>query len=150
MDAQPASVRRSTAAGGGIELHLHQVRHQVHDVDLEALLEQAARGLQAEQAAADHRRPRDCWAYARDRLAVVERAEDEHAGLVSSPSPCSQALDRRHEGHAAGGDHERVVGLDDRRRRADAPCAARAVDRASTRHARVQRDAVLARTRRAG
>ena len=55
-EAQPAQRAQQHPAGRGIELHLHQVRHQVDDVDLEALLEQAARGLQAEQAAADHRR----------------------------------------------------------------------------------------------
>ena len=41
-------------AAGRIELHLHEMPGEVHDVDLAAVVEEPARRLEAEQAAADH------------------------------------------------------------------------------------------------
>ena len=42
-------------AAGGVELRVHQVLAEMDDVHLAAMVHQAARRLQPEQAAADHR-----------------------------------------------------------------------------------------------
>ena len=44
------------ARGGAIQLALHEAVHEMHDGDFHALLEQAVRGLETEQAAADDHR----------------------------------------------------------------------------------------------
>ena len=58
-------------AGHVVELALHQPRHQVHHGDLHAAQHQAVRGLQAEQAAADH-----------DRVLVLRRCRDHRVGAA--------------------------------------------------------------------
>ena len=68
--------------GVAIELHLHQVLHQVHHVDLEAAARQAARRFEAEQAAADHRGRLHVGGAGQHALAVLEGAEDVDAVLV--------------------------------------------------------------------
>ena len=66
LDAEAIHRRSQHRARRVVELHLHQVAHQVHDVHLDVELQQAARGLEAEQAAADHRgAARDAAAYSR-------------------------------------------------------------------------------------
>src|SRR5262249_36883566 len=66
----------------GVELNLHQMRHQVHDVNLRVQTEQAARRLQSEQAAADHSRTPAAPGVIHYRLAIVERAKNEDALFV--------------------------------------------------------------------
>ena len=85
-----------------IELPLHQRRHQVHDGHLAALHLETARGLESEQAAADHDRFGVGPERAHQLARVVERAEREHAVLV-------EPLDRRHPRRAAGREQQRVV-----------------------------------------
>ena len=101
--------------GVAIELHLHQVLHQVHHADLEAAARQAARRFEAEQAAADHRGRLHVGGTGQHALAVLERAEHVDAVLVRSGAVRrigrGQVLERRHERHRAGGDDQRVVGL---------------------------------------
>ena len=55
-DAQVFHLRLQVAAAVGIELPLHQRRHQVHDGDVAALHLQPARGFEPEQPAADDHR----------------------------------------------------------------------------------------------
>ena len=52
-DAELLHLAEQVVAAVGIELPLHQRRHQVHDRDVAALHLQPARGLEAEQPAAD-------------------------------------------------------------------------------------------------
>ena len=80
-------------------------------MDLDVEVEQAAGGLQAQQAAADHRgAARPCGVVA-DGGAVVERAEHEDAAAVAAGLG-EQAFHRRDKRRAAGGDDQLVVGLD--------------------------------------
>ena len=93
-----------------IELLLHQMRGRVDHVHLAAVVEQAARRFQPQQAAADHRRLRlRLLRAAGDAVAVVEGAEAEDAGLAACRRLVEDACDRRDEGAAAGGDQQRVV-----------------------------------------
>ena len=73
--------RRSTSAGAGIELRLHQMRHQMNDVRLEAPVQKAAGRLQSEQPSANDGGASRRRGAAHDALAVVERAKHEHAVL---------------------------------------------------------------------
>ena len=85
-----------------IELPFHQRRHQVHDGDVAALDLQAARGLEAEQAAADHHRLH-AGSGALQQLAACRRASGRRRrSLVES-------RDRRLERRAAGREQQRVV-----------------------------------------
>ena len=98
-------------AGRGIELRVHDVRHEVHDVHVDVAVEQTACGLEPEQAAADdHRAPR----VARERhdpVAVVERTEDEDA-VAESAAFGDQAIHARDDRLAARRHHQRVVLVD--------------------------------------
>ena len=96
-----------------IELHLHQVCHEVHDGDLEAAARQAARRFEAEQAAADHRGRLRVGGAGEHALAVLEGAEDEDAVLAGRAVAGSvEAFSNGGtNGTRAGGDDQRVVGL---------------------------------------
>ena len=92
-----------------VDLHRHQPRRELHDVRRQAEQPQRARGLQAEQAAADHQPGPPALgvtaavsAAALMRVQVVERPVDEAAGQVG-------AGDRRHERVRAGREHQGVV-----------------------------------------
>ena len=91
--------------GAGVELALHEPVEQVHDGDRAALRGDPARGLEAEQAAADHRRATGIAGERRaaDRVAVLGAAERVHAGQVD-------AGDRRHQRLRPGREHEPVEG----------------------------------------
>ena len=54
VDAHRLHARSQDRAAGGVELHLHQMPGEVNDMDLAAVVEEPARRLQAQQAAADH------------------------------------------------------------------------------------------------
>ena len=97
-------------AAGRADLGVHQVRAGVHHVDLQAVGLQPAGGLQAEQAAADHHRPAVVvvLGVVDHPAGVVDRAEREDAGQQLAVVG-AQALDRRHERAAAGGDDQHVV-----------------------------------------
>ena len=68
LDAAALQILLQQVAGGGVELALHQVAHDVQDHDLHAAQAQAGGGLQPEQAAADHH-----------RLGLRQRRGVEHA-----------------------------------------------------------------------
>jgi hypothetical protein len=96
-------------AGGGIELHLHEMAGEVHDMDLAAVV-QAAGGFQAEQAAADHGSASALLGLGDDGAAVIDGAKAEHPRLDGA----IRAVDARHrrdEGAAAGRDQQLVVAL---------------------------------------
>jgi hypothetical protein len=107
-----------------VELRLHQVRHQVDDVDVQPRVDEAAGRFESEQAAADDRSATHPVHKREDTVAVVECAEDEDAAFerdVRGRSPRSpahgrghrrQPLDWRNQRLAAGGDDERVIWLD--------------------------------------
>ena len=103
--AQVLDLAEQVLPAVGIELPLHQRRRQVQHGDVAALHLQPARRLEAEQAAADHHRLHAWRRAPQDLAGVVERAERQHAASV-------QALDRRQERGAAGGQQQRVVGRD--------------------------------------
>ena len=102
------------AAGGGIELRVHQVRHQVDDVDLEAAFSRPrAASRPSSPPPMTTARVRDVSRAFEHAVAVVERAEDEDAVLERRRSSATQSVDRRHQRAAAGGDDQRVVRFDD-------------------------------------
>ena len=91
-------------AGAGVELALHQAVEQVDDGHRAALRGDAARRLEAEQAAADDGGVlRAADRRRADRLAVLGSAERVHARQVD-------AGDRRHQRLRAGREDELVVG----------------------------------------
>ena len=102
--SRPLQRRGEQRAGAGVELALHEAVEQVHDGDGAALGGDAARGLEAEQAAADDGGALDpaLGGGEADRVAVGGVAEGVHAGEVD-------ARDRRHERLRAGGEDELVV-----------------------------------------
>src|SRR5690606_8171723 len=75
-----------------------------HDLRLEAEQPQGARGLEAEEAAADDDAVPASFGAGLDRLEVLDGAVDEHAVEVG-------ALDGRDERGRAGGEDELVVGV---------------------------------------
>ena len=89
-------------AGRGIELALHQGRHEMENRDLHALGLQARRRLEPEQAAADDDGMPALPGRFEHLVDVVEVAVGDHARQ-------GRAGDRHHEGHRAGGDEEPVV-----------------------------------------
>ena len=116
-----------------VELALHQRRHQVHDRGLHALAGEARSRLEAEQAAADHHGVAAPCRRGKHRVDVVEVAEGDDAGQLGARNGNQDRL-------RAGGDEQRVVGLD--RAVLGANGARRAVDR-DDRLALAQRDLVL-------
>ena len=110
----PRSPARSSAAAPRVELALHQAVHEVHDRDRAAERGEPARGLEAEQAAADDRGAPCAARRGGDRRAVLGAAEDVDAVQVD-------ARDRRHERVASR--------CRARRGRSAAPCRRRASQR---------------------
>ena len=103
VDVEPQQRGREQRARAGIELTLHQPVEQVHDGHRAALRGDPARGLEAEQAAADHRGAGDA-ALRRgeaNRVAVGGVAERMHA-VEADPG------DRRHQRLRTGREHELV------------------------------------------
>ena len=97
--------------GERVELQLHQAVGEVDDGDLDAALAQAARGLEPEQAAADH----DGGAGAappRRGSRACRRASGTRTRRALEPG------DRRQPRRGAGGEHERRRRRASRRRRA--------------------------------
>ncbi|BDH56625.1 hypothetical protein MTP03_15640 [Tsukamurella sp. PLM1] len=95
-------------AAARVHLLRHQSRVDLHDVGAQAQGAERVRGLQSEQAAADHHADGAGVAGQRgvrvgaDRVQVVQGAVDVAAGQVVPRH-------RRHEGVRAGREHERVV-----------------------------------------
>ena len=139
-DAQPLDLLAQRPRARLVDLARHQPRGELDDVGLEAEVADRLGGLQAEQAAADHRRPRRRAGVGEDPLQVLDRAVDEHPLLVD-------AGDRRHERGRAGRQDDGVVLDLPALLRDDHP--ALAVDRGGP-VADVQRDAVFGVPRLAG
>jgi hypothetical protein len=99
------------AAGRAVELLLHEMRGEVDDMHLAAELQEPARGLEAQEAAADHHGLRPWPGRLHDAVRVVQRAEGEDAGPQSGALG-RHAGDGRDEGAAAGGDQQLVIGFD--------------------------------------
>ena len=81
VDVEAAQRRRQQRAGAGVELALHEPVEQVHDGHGAALRGDAARGLEAEQAAADDRRALDA------ALAAARRIASQSAGSRNGCTP---------------------------------------------------------------
>src|SRR5262249_15751249 len=88
------------------ELLDHQVRRDFDDCDLNPVAEQAAGGLQAEQAATDDGCALALLGVGADLVAVLQGAKDENAALPD-------ALDGRHQGPRDGCQAQDVVGFFD-------------------------------------
>jgi hypothetical protein len=71
LDAERAQRGRQQRGGARVELAFHQAIDQVHDRDRTAERGHAARGLEAEQAAADHRRAAGLRGACGDRRALL-------------------------------------------------------------------------------
>ena len=96
------------AAAGGVDLLLHEVGAEVDDGDVAAVGEQAAGGLEPEQAAADDDRLLARSGGGEHAVGVVDGAETVDARgerLVRLVQPGNG----RHERPRAGGDQQRVV-----------------------------------------
>ena len=106
-DAELLDVADQGRAARAVELHGHQPRRHLHDVGLQAELDERVGRLEPEQSPADHDAAGGGPAGGPDGLEVLDGAVDEAAVLVA-------ALDRRHERRGARGQHQRVVleGLD--------------------------------------
>ena len=87
LDAARLDSALQQMAGGGIELALHQGRHQMHDRDVHALRLEARGGLEPEQAAADDHGIAARLGGEQHRLHVVEIAVGEHAGKFMARAP---------------------------------------------------------------
>jgi plasmid stabilization system protein ParE len=132
-------LRLQDRASRRVELGFHEVLGQVDNVDLATVIEQAARRLQPEQPAADHRDALRLFGRGDDVVTVLDGAEREDAG----PQPAVRgvgALHRRDERAAARRDQQLVVAFERAVGGQDKP--RREVD---VRHPRagVQHDAVL-------
>ena len=102
LDAEGADAAFEQARRERVELELHEAVGEMDHRDLDAALAQAAGGLQAEQATADHHgAPRTGRGFA-DRAHVRQGAEREHARAM-------QAGDGRNPRRGAGGEHQVVV-----------------------------------------
>ncbi len=112
LDAQVLHRLLEYRAGLAVQLSVHQVAAQMHNVDRHALGQQTAGRFQAQQpAAADHRLGAGLGRF-HDHSAVVQRPEGENAGLESA-FLVVHASHRGHVGAAAGGDDQLFVGFDD-------------------------------------
>ena len=108
VDAEPHALdgAQQCRAAAVVDLHRHQPRGELHDVGDEPEPLQRARGLQAEQPAADHRTGPGL------RFRVLLDGEDVVDGAVDEAALRVLARDRRYEGVGAGGQHQDVVGED--------------------------------------
>ena len=84
-DAALVEIAAQQLAGGGVELALHQRRHQVHDRDRHAAPLQALGRFEPQQPAADHHRAR--CASPRPRSSPRHRRCRGRRGRRASPSP---------------------------------------------------------------
>jgi hypothetical protein len=108
-DAELLDALLEDGPGLGVELGVHQPRRGVHELDLQAVALQGARGLQAEQAAAHDHGPPAAAGGLEHGAGLVDGPEPEDAGQqVAVLAP--HALHRRDERVAAGGQHQVVVG----------------------------------------
>ena len=147
FNAQRLHASLEDRARRGIQLLLHQMAAQMNHADVQSEVLQAARGLQPQQAAADHRRASSfLHAHFGDFPAIVERAEHKHARLEAAIAHRG-AFHRRNERPAAGGDDQLVVRL---RLAVLAVNEFRAAQQTRRAFPGMQTDIVFVHTRRAG
>ena len=84
LDAAPLHDCFSRAAARPVELAFHQRVKDVHDRHIHALLEQAARGFEPEQSAADHDRLALCTRGLKHGVDVLQVAERDDAGQIAA------------------------------------------------------------------
>ena len=139
-DAARVEVAPQQFAGGGVELALHQRRHQMHDRDRHAAALQSPRRFEAEQPAADHHRaparratPRSSPRHRRCRGRRARRAGRAPGSAAPAASSRWRAAACRRRWQPPPASVTRLGGRIDRRRRI----------------AGDQPDAVFARTSRA-
>ncbi len=90
MNAEPLDGAPQDLAAGGVDLTRHEARRDLDDVGLEAEIAHRLGGLEPEQSAADDGRAARARRPGADRVEILDRAIDEHAGK-------RRARDRRHE-----------------------------------------------------
>ncbi len=88
--------RRRISPACGVELRVHRDARRGTSVDVADVVLQAARGLQAEQAAADHHGAFVLAGVPHHGAGVVERAEREDALVEAAAGPADPG-DRRDE-----------------------------------------------------
>jgi hypothetical protein len=110
-DAEGLDAPLEDRAGLGVELHVHQVGHGVHELDVQPVALQRPGGLQPEQAAAHDDGAPAAAGRGEHRPGLVDRAEAVDAGEQVAVVG-ADALHGRDERVAAGGEHQVVVGRD--------------------------------------
>jgi hypothetical protein len=111
VDADPERLHRTAqdVPTGRVQLHVHEVPHAMHHVDVDALLQQPAGCLEAQQATAHDDGPRGALGAGRDGRAVLESAEHEHA-VQQVAAGTGDPVHRRHNRDASCGEDQGVVG----------------------------------------
>jgi hypothetical protein len=141
LDAHGLHAGLEQGAADPVDLHLHEMPAEVHDVHLATVVDEATRGFESQEAAADHRGAAALLRLRHDAVAIVDAAEAEDP----RPHPAVGAVHAGHgwnEGAAAGRDQQLVVALADAARGDDG--LARAIDRVDPgARAGMQLDAVL-------
>ncbi len=94
--------------GWRVDLRLHQVRHQVHDVRLQAPVQKPASRLESKQSAADDRGALRVGSRTHDAVAIVQSPKHEDA-VLEAPILIPDMRDGWNHRGAAGRDDERVV-----------------------------------------
>ena len=71
--------RAQHCAGRAIELCIHQVLSEMHDMYRAAMVQQATRGLETQQAAADHAGVAAGFCRGPNRVAIIDGPKAENA-----------------------------------------------------------------------
>ena len=103
LDTQALDLLAEHPRPAVVNLARHQPRRKLDHVCLETEVADRLGGLQPEQAATDHRRPRRLARIGEDPLQVLDRAVDEDPLLV-------HARDARNKRSRTGRQHDGVVG----------------------------------------
>ncbi|MEA2137894.1 MAG: hypothetical protein QOG56_1044, partial [Solirubrobacteraceae bacterium] len=122
VDAELLDAAAQDRAGLAVELDVHEALGAVHDVHLHSALEQAAGGLEAEQATPDDGHAARLAGPFEHRVAVGDVAKAEDARQRTTV--VEHAVDRREERPAAGRDDQLVVAVDRRVAGRDRPVEA--------------------------
>src|SRR5580658_10878773 len=96
---------------GLVELLVHEMPAEMNDMDLAAMIDQPAGGLQPQETAADHHGTRALPGRRDDPVAIVDRPEAKDAPF-QRPVRAADPGNGRDEGAAAGRDQKLVIGHD--------------------------------------
>ena len=97
-DVHPLDLVEQRLRARVVDLPRHQPRGELDDVGLQPEVAYRLRGLQAEQAAADHRRGGRLPGVGEDRLEVLDGPVDEHPLLVDARAPPARTAPSRSPG----------------------------------------------------